>query len=86
MKNEYQPAERPTMYFIGVTTSKSSINKIFPRWAERLGLGDCQLKGIDFELHDQAQRYREVVEFIKSDPLSRRAGDHPQDRPVRCVP
>lgn len=70
MKNEYQPAERPTMYFIGVTTSKSSINKIFPRWAERLGLGDCQLKGIDFELHDQAQRYREVVEFIKSDPLS----------------
>ncbi len=70
MKNQYQPAEKPTMYFIGVTTSKSSINKIFPLWAEFLEIGSCQLKGIDFKLHDQPELYREAVEFIKGDPLS----------------
>ena len=70
MKNPYQPADKPTMYFIGVTTTKSSINKIFPLWAERLELGTCQLKGIDFKLHDQPELYREAVEFIKGDPYS----------------
>ena len=70
MKNQYQLAEKPTMYFIGVTTSKSSINKIFPLWAEFLEIGSCQLKGIDFKLHDQPELYREAVEFIKGDPLS----------------
>jgi shikimate 5-dehydrogenase len=73
MKKQFPAAEKPTMYFIGVTTSKSSINKIFPLWAERLELGSCQLKGIDFQLHDKPELYREAVEFIKSDPLSRGA-------------
>ncbi len=58
------------MYFIGVTTGKSSINKIFPLWAKLLELGSCQLKGIDFKLHDQRELYREAVEFIKDDPFS----------------
>jgi shikimate 5-dehydrogenase len=67
MENQYQSAARPTMYFIGVTTSKSSINTIFPLWAERLELGSCQLKGIDFKLHDEPELYRAAVEFIKDD-------------------
>lgn len=58
------------MYFIGVTTTKSSINQIFPLWAKRLKLGDCQLKGIDFQLHAEPMLYREAVEFIKGDPYS----------------
>src|ERR1700676_4473799 len=70
MKNPYQPADKPTMYFIGVTTTKSSINTIFPLWAERLELGTCQLKGIDLKLHTQPERYRGGVEFIKGDPNS----------------
>jgi shikimate 5-dehydrogenase len=70
MRNHFQPAEKPTMYFIGVTTSKSSINQIFPLWAEYLQLGSCQLKGVDFELHDRPELYREAVEFIKGDPFS----------------
>jgi shikimate 5-dehydrogenase len=70
MSNQYQPAEKATMYFIGVTTTKSSINKIFPLWAEYLKLGSCQLKGFDFKLHDDPRLYREAVEFIKGDPLS----------------
>jgi shikimate dehydrogenase len=30
--------DAPTMYFIGVTTGQSSITRLFPRWAEALGL------------------------------------------------
>ena len=33
-----QPARRPTLYFIGVTTAKSSIMKVFPAWAAALEL------------------------------------------------
>lgn len=66
----YKPADKPTMYFIGVTTGQSSIMNVFPQWAEYLGLGDVELEGIDFELHDEPERYREAVDFIKSDPLS----------------
>ena len=62
-------ALRPTMYFIGVTTGQSSIMKVFPRWAEALGL-DAVLVGIDVQIHAPPAEYRRVVEFIGSDPLS----------------
>lgn len=61
------------MYFIGVTTRKSSIMDVFPRWADFLELGDCELRGVDLQLHDDPARYREIVQFIKNDPLSRGA-------------
>lgn len=66
----YTQADKPTIYFIGVTTGKSSIMKVFPEWARHLRLGDCTIKGIDFVPHDQPSQYREAVAFIKSDPLS----------------
>lgn len=66
----YPPAEKPTFYFIGVSTGKSSIMRVFPAWAEFLGLGDVAIKGIDLKLHDSAENYRGVVQFIKADPLS----------------
>ena len=69
-QNNYLKADKATMYFIGVTTGKSSIMKVFPIWANYLGLGDCVIKGFDFVPHDQPERYREAVDFIKSDPLS----------------
>ena len=68
--NDYSPAEIPTFYFIGVTTAKSSIMKVFPEWAKYLNLGNCKIKGFDFLQHDDPGKYREVVDFIKSDPLS----------------
>ncbi len=34
--NLYTPAKERTMYFIGVTTGKSSIMKVFPKWADQL--------------------------------------------------
>jgi shikimate 5-dehydrogenase len=70
MASLYRPTVKPTIYFIGVTTSKSSIMKIFPLWAEYLGLHDAAIKGIDFSLHAEPAAYREAVEFIKNDPLS----------------
>lgn len=57
------------MYFVGVTTGKSSIMKVFPLWAKALGI-DGVLKGIDLEIHGDPEVYRQVVQFIKDDPLS----------------
>ncbi|MED6300630.1 MAG: shikimate dehydrogenase, partial [Verrucomicrobiota bacterium] len=67
---EMYKADVPTMYFIGVTTGSSSSARIFPEWAETLELGECRLVGIDLKIHDRPENYREVVDFIKSDPLS----------------
>lgn len=64
------PAKNPTLYFIGVTTGSSSIMKVFPEWARLLSLDHAEIKGIDLKLHDEPQRYRDVVEFIRTDPLS----------------
>lgn len=66
----YEAATDPTLYFIGVTTGKSSIMKVFPAWAKELGLDSAVIKGIDFRLHDDPAAYRRAVAFIKNDPLS----------------
>ena len=63
-------ATQPTMYFIGVTTGSSSIMKVFPAWAEALGLKNTVMKGIDIAIHEKPEVYREVVSFLKNDPLS----------------
>ena len=65
-----RPAAAPTLYFIGVTTGSSSIQTVFPLWAQQLGLEGAVLQGIDLQLHAPAEQYRTVVEFIKADPLS----------------
>lgn len=63
------PALRPTLYFVGVTTGHSSIMKVFPIWAEALGI-DAVIQGIDLPVHAPAEDYRAVVDFMKHDPLS----------------
>jgi shikimate 5-dehydrogenase len=65
----YTPAVRRTLWFIGVTTAKSSIMKVFPAWAAHLGL-DATIAGMDFPLHAEPAAYREAVTFLKGDPLS----------------
>ncbi len=64
------PRTKPTFYFIGVTTTRSSIMQIFPGWMKVLGHPEITLEGIDLKIHDEPQNYRQVVEFIKGDPLS----------------
>lgn len=60
----------PTFYFVGVSTSKSSIMKIFPHWMEALGRPEVVIEGIDHKIHDNPEAYRRTVAHIKSDPLS----------------
>lgn len=62
--------EVPTFYFIGVTTGKSSIMKVFPLWMEVLGRPEVVIEGIDHPIHDEPEAYRASVAQIKYDPLS----------------
>jgi shikimate 5-dehydrogenase len=55
---------------VGVTTGKSSIMKIFPRWMEALGQPEVVIEGIDHSIHDRPEAYRQTVAQIKYDPLS----------------
>jgi shikimate 5-dehydrogenase len=68
--SELTPARKPSFYFVGVTTARSSIMRVFPRWAEYLELGDVEIRGIDCKWHDDPGVYRQVVAFLKADPLS----------------
>ena len=54
--------------FVGVTTGKSAIMRVFPAWAEHLGLGDVVMSGHDFPLHAPAADYRDLVLQLKDDP------------------
>ncbi len=65
----FAAATQRTMYFIGVTTGKSSIMKVFPAWSAHLGL-DAVMQGIDFAPNSEPADYRGAVDFIKRDPLS----------------
>ena len=50
----------PTFYFIGVTTGKSSINKVFPLWMKVLGRPEVVLEGMDCKIHDDPEVYRQT--------------------------
>ncbi len=60
----------PTFYFIGVTTTRSSIMKVFPLWMQELGKPEIVIEGVDLKIHDQPEAYRQAVAQIKYDPLS----------------
>lgn len=55
--------------FVGVTTGSSLIMRVFPRWAEYLGLRDVEMAGVDLPIHAEPSRYREVASAMKGDPL-----------------
>jgi shikimate 5-dehydrogenase len=60
----------PTFTFVGVTTGKSSIMKVFPLWMKELGREDVIIEGIDHKIHDEPENYRKTVAQFKYDPLS----------------
>ncbi len=62
--------ETPTAYFFGVTTEHSISRRMFPHWAEILGLGDAQLVGVNLPINGPPELYRQAVYQIKHDPLS----------------
>lgn len=56
------------MQFFGVRTAGSSALKIFPSWAEVLGLQGASLVGVDLPLDASDQQYREAVAALRRDP------------------
>jgi shikimate 5-dehydrogenase len=60
----------PTFTFVGVTTGKSSIMKVFPLWMKELGREDVIIEGIDHKIHDDLENYRKTVAQFKYDPMS----------------
>ncbi len=67
MATDLIPPQVPTFYFVGVTTARSSIMRVFPAWMDHLGL-KVPIVGVDCAQHDDPARYREVVAFIKEHP------------------
>jgi shikimate dehydrogenase len=65
----YIPKTVPTFLFIGVTTKKSSIMKVFPQWMKVLGREDVVIEGVDMQIHDTREAYRAVTAQIKNDPM-----------------
>jgi len=55
------------MAFIGVTTSQSMINRLFPLWAKELDLPDAELRGIDLPVDSAPDAYRRVIEAVRDD-------------------
>ena len=47
--------------FIGVSTSNSSIMKIFPEWSKTLGL-NATISGIDIPLNSEPEIYTSALE------------------------
>lgn len=66
----FVPRSVPTFYFIGVSTGKSSIVQVFPKWMQECGRPEVILEGIDLKIHAETEAYRRVVAQIKADPLS----------------
>jgi shikimate dehydrogenase len=55
------------MEFIGVSTGGSFIQRLLPRWAADLGLGDAVLEGRDLPLDADPHAYRDAVRQIRDD-------------------
>lgn len=62
------PQDGKLFYFIGVTTTKSSIMKVFPLWMQVLGRTEVEIRGHDLPIHAEAEAYRQAVRMIKDDP------------------
>ncbi|MFI6824597.1 hypothetical protein ACIBJE_27185 [Micromonospora sp. NPDC050187] len=71
--DDLRPATRPTMYFIGVSTTSSAIHRVFAAWRPLLGLDGVDLVGIDVPVGAEPEVYRKVVAHLRDDEHSRGA-------------
>lgn len=67
------PATGGYMGFVGVSTGSSSIMKVFPKWADVLGLPTENLIGHDLPMDATPAQYVAMVEQIRDDPNHRGA-------------
>ncbi len=58
---------RAKLVFIGVSTGRSSIMRVFPKWAGLLGL-DAEIVGCDLPLRALPPTYRRVLRSLIADP------------------
>lgn len=61
------------MVFVGVSTGSSSINRVFPAWAELLGLPTRHLVGVDLALDTTPEQYRATLTALRDAPHCRGA-------------
>lgn len=61
------------MYFVGVSTGASSIQRIFPQWVRLAGVPDTVLSGLDIAVGAPPQAYRDAAARMKDDPDCRGA-------------
>ncbi|MGH2429785.1 MAG: shikimate dehydrogenase family protein [Candidatus Limnocylindria bacterium] len=62
-----------TLAFLGVTATRSSINRLFPQWASALGISGTVLEPIDLPLDTDAAAYRAVIADLRDDACVRGA-------------
>jgi shikimate 5-dehydrogenase len=60
--------ERPTFYFIGVSTAGSLSLELFPVWLATLGLPPADIRGHDIPVRGSRKAYREVLRHIRAEP------------------
>jgi len=58
----------PRMGFVGVSTGGSSIMRVFPAWADELGLPTRVLDGQDLPLDATPEQYRAIVMRYRTEP------------------
>ena len=61
------------MQFFGVRTAGSLSFKLFPHWAQVMGLNDAILEGVDLPLSSDLGPHRAAVRSLKEDPQVRGA-------------
>lgn len=61
------------LYFLGLTTGESFSIKMFPHWVKNLGIQNANLLGVDMNIRDTPQRYREFIERLIRDDNCRGA-------------
>lgn len=61
------------MVFLGVTTGGSLINRLFPKWAEIMGIAPARLRGLDLPVGAAPERIRDAIREIAEDPTVRGA-------------
>jgi shikimate 5-dehydrogenase len=53
-----------------VTTTKSSIRRVFPVWMKALKLPDVEIRGYDIEPNGPREHYRRIVSHIREEELA----------------
>ena len=55
----------PTMLFVGVSTSKSFVQRVFPEWTRIIG-HKARLQGIDLEINSGKTAYQQLADTVKA--------------------